>query len=235
MPPIRCVIIDDEPLAIELLQGYIAELENLELLASFKKATDAYPFLRTNEIDLLFLDIEIPGISGLDFLKSLEKAPQVIITTAYREFALEGYELNVVDYLLKPIPFPRFIKAIDKVYEPDSKPNRNQEFPDHLFVKSERKNQKVNFSEILYVESKKDYLKIVMLDKSLITKDKISDFIENLPASIFLRVHRSYVVNLDQISSFTNKDIEIGEIEIPIGGKYKENVLDLLNSKNKRM
>lgn len=230
MVNVRCVIIDDEPLAVELLKGYIEKLENLRLVADFKNAMDAFSYLKSNKVDLLFLDIEMPGMTGIDFLKSIENAPQVIITTAYREFALEGYELNAVDYLLKPFPFHRFMKAIDKVQILKSSDSTSSIDQDYLFVKSDRKNQKVKFSSILYIESKRDYLEIVMSSGSLKTKEKISDFIDQLPQDRFLRIHRSFLVNIEKITAFTNHDVEIEEVEIPIGATYKNSVISFLTN-----
>ena len=235
----KCVIIDDEPLAIELIESHIAQIEQLEVIATFKNAVSALEFLKTSHADLLFLDIQMPMLSGTDFLKSANIAPKVIFTTAYREYALEGYELNAVDYLLKPITFNRFFKAVDKYFQLSTTPVRPVlSAADHqgaaeltgIFVKADKKNIKVNFADILYVESIKDYIKINTQEGTLIVKEKISDFADRLPEQSFLRIHRSYIVNTQKITAFTSYDIEIGDIEIPIGGIYKQHVLHSLNS-----
>lgn len=235
----KCVIIDDEPLAIELIESHIAQMEQLEVVATFKNAVSALEFLKTSHADLLFLDIQMPMLSGTDFLKSTNIAPKVIFTTAYREYALEGYELNAVDYLLKPITFNRFFKAVDKYFQLSTTPvrpgfsaeeNHGAADSSGIFVKAGKKNVKINFAEILYVESIKDYIKINTREGTIIVKEKISDFAERLPEQSFLRIHRSYIVNTQKITAFTNYDIEIGDIEIPIGGIYKQHVLNSLNS-----
>lgn len=231
----KCVIIDDEPLAIELMERHIAQLEHLEVIGTFKNAIAAFEFIKTNHVDLLFLDIQMPMLSGIDFLKSANIVPKVIFTTAYREYALEGYELNVIDYLVKPITFDRFFKAVDKYFALGS----SQLLPrpadagdvagnDFIFVKANKKNVKINFSDILYVESIKDYIKIRTLENTIIVKEKISEFANSLPAQHFLRVHRSYIVNTQKITAFTHYDIEMNDIEIPIGGIYKQHVLKSL-------
>lgn len=233
----NCIIIDDEPLAIELIESHIEQLDYLKVLGTFKNAVDAFEFIKTNQVDLLFLDIQMPKFSGVDFLKSVNIASKVIFTTAYREYALEGYELSVVDYLLKPITFDRFIKAIDKYF--NSIPAEFRQGPtnsapqsesDFIYVRSDKKNVKVTLSDILYVESIKDYIKICTSDKTILVKEKISAFEEQLPKQLFLRVHRSYIINKIKITAYTNYDIEIGSIEIPIGGMFKEHVQTVLTT-----
>lgn len=231
----KCVIIDDEPLAIELIESHVAQLSHLEVVGTFKNAVSAFEFIKTNHVDLLFLDIQMPVLSGIDFLRSSNLSLKVIFTTAYREYALEGYELNVVDYLLKPITFERFFRAVDKYFELSSTKATAQlaeavRIPDKdfLYVKENRKNVKISFDDILYIESLKDYIKAVTSEKTIIVKDKISDFENRLPEEHFLRVHRSFIVNTRKITAFTNNDIEINAIEIPIGGIYKQHVLKML-------
>ena len=232
----KSVIIDDEPLAIELIEGHAAQISGLEVVGTFKNAVKAIEFIKTHPVDLLFLDIHMPVLSGIDFLKSTKITPRVILTTAYREYALEGYELNVVDYLLKPITFERFFKAMDKYFNciPSVQKNRTPEDADalekeYIFVKADKKNLKVRLDDILYVESIKDYIKIKTSDNIILVKEKISAFEKLLPSNIFLRVHRSYLVNTRNITAFTNYDIEIDSIEIPIGGMYKQHVINFLN------
>lgn len=222
----KCVIIDDESLAIELIESHISRLDHLELIASFKNPIKAFLFLKSNPVDLIFLDIEMPGMSGLEFLKSMTSIPPVILTTAYREYALDAFDLEVIDYLLKPITFERFFKAIDKYSRTNSKMvEQDVNSSEHLYVKADRKNIKIYFSKILYIESKKDYLKIQTREGAVIIKEKISDFIKSLPETSFLRVHRSYIVNTSNVTAFTFNDIEINNLEIPIGGTYKDIVI----------
>lgn len=232
---IKCLIVDDEPLAIELIRDHIAKLPYLELAGSCQNALEAFEILKKEPIDLLFLDIQMPMITGMEFVKSLQKPPGVIFTTAYRQYAVESYELNVIDYLLKPITFARFLKAIDKYLGTvKSAPVRRQQqdaaapaAEEHVFVNANKKHIKVRFDEILYVESLKDYIRIHTEEQKITTKEKISDFADKLPAN-FLRIHRSYIVNRVKITAFTAHDVEIGEREIPIGGSYKQRVFELL-------
>lgn len=231
----RCVIIDDEPLAIELIESHITQLEHLEVVATFKNALNAFEFIKSNHVDLLFLDIQMPMLSGTDFLKSANISAKVIFTTAYREYALEGYELNVIDYLLKPITFNRFLKAIDKYFELKTiqEPIKSTEPAgisdiDFIYVRANRKHIKVKFEDILYVESIKDYIKFRTDVETIVVKEKISELANLLPEPTFLRIHRSYIVNTQKVTAFTNDDVEISDIEIPIGGIYKQHVLKSL-------
>lgn len=229
-----CVIIDDEPLAVELMEAYVSKIPQLELVVTCSNALDAYEVLKTKEIDLLFLDIQMPNITGIEFLKSISNPPKVILTTAYREYALESYELEVVDYLLKPIPFDRFFKAVDKFFktvkttvQPKQQPIAESLKRDYLFVNVNKKHHKLHYDEILYAESLKDYIRIHTQDQVLVTKQKISEF-ETLLPSFFLRTHRSYIVNTHKVTAYTQQDVEIGKIEIPIGISYKKEVIDIL-------
>ncbi len=226
----KYIIIDDEPLAIQIIEGHAAQIADLELVASFQNPMEAFELLRTEKVDLMFLDIEMPLLSGIDFAKTLPNPPKIIFTTAYRNYALESYELDVIDYLLKPIAFNRFFKAYNKFKKRTLQKESTilSENPkmvnDHLYVNTNKKFTKVLFDDILYVESIKDYIRIHTLDHNIITKDKISEFILKLPPH-FLRVHRSYLVNTQKISAFTTVDVEIGSIEVPIGDSYKKAVL----------
>lgn len=231
----KCVIVDDEPLATELIEDHIAQLDFLQVTGTFQNAISALEFIKKNKVDLLFLDIQMPMLSGIDFLKSANIDAKVILTSAYREYALEGYELNVIDYLLKPITFDRFFKAVNKYltqHTPDLSITENsliRPTKDFIFVKSERKNIKIFFDEILYMESIKDYIKIHTLDRTVVVKEKISQFESLLPDNLFIRVHRSYLVNKQKVTAYTHQDIEVRDIEIPIGGIYKQVVLHALN------
>lgn len=231
---IKCLIVDDEPLAVELIKNHIGKLPHLEAAASCQNALDAFEILRREPIDLVFLDIQMPTLTGLDFVRSLQNPPAIIFTTAYRQYAVESYELRVIDYLLKPITFTRFLQAIDRFMElrqdklPAS-PDVAMTPPDdaHIFVNANKKNIKVRFDDILYVESIKDYIRIHTADRRITTKEKISEFAAKLPAA-FLRIHRSFIVNRAKITAFTAQDVEIGEREIPIGVSYKQQVFELL-------
>ncbi|MET1260592.1 LytTR family DNA-binding domain-containing protein [Flagellimonas sp. DF-77] len=227
----KCIVIDDEPLARSLLEGHIADVPVLEHLGSFKSAVAAHGFLQTHSVDVLFLDIQMPKLTGLDFLKTLTHPPQVILTTAYREYAVDSYEFGVVDYLLKPITFERFFKAIGKLQQPtkSAEPREHSPRQEAIFVQANKKQLKINLAEVLYIESLKDYVKLHLADRRVVVKEPLNQLLQRLP-NTFLRVHRSYVVNTDQVTAFTAKDVEIGTLEIPIGGTYKEGVLLVLKA-----
>jgi len=228
---IKCLIVDDEPLAIKLIEGHIEQIPGLELIASYKNALEAFESLKTTPVDVIFLDIHMPVLTGIDFVKSLQSPPGIIFTTAYRNYAAESYELNVIDYLIKPITFTRFFKAVAKFSNQHRQSIKSiepivvSELPsEYIYVNSNKKHIKVEFEQILYVESIKDYVRIHTSEKSITTKDKISDFEKKLPPT-FLRVHRSFIVNTNKITAFTKQDVEINEREIPIGRSYKEAIL----------
>ena len=225
-------MVDDEPLAIALLQKHVKQFDFLEVAETCPDALKALEILKKTEIDLMFLDIRMPAISGIDFLKMLRHPPKVIITTAYREYALDGYDLDIVDYLLKPITFDRFFKAIERYLRNSDSPV-SPSLPainetSGLYIKSAHRNIKVNPDDILYMESLKDYVKIYTPDGTITTKYKISDMEAELAGKGFVRVHRSYIINLKHLTAFTSSDIEIGKVEIPIGESYKELVFKML-------
>ncbi|OUR93188.1 DNA-binding response regulator [Flavobacteriales bacterium 34_180_T64] len=230
----KCLIIDDEPLAIEIIKAHVSKIPNLEVVATCHNALEGFEVLKTQEVDLLFLDIQMPLLTGIEFIKSLSNPPKVIFTTAYREYAIESYELEAVDYLLKPISFDRFFKAVNNYFKRIetktivvSKETSSDDSSGHIFVNVNKKHHKILFNEIVYAESLKDYVCIHTLNGSITTKDKISDFEDKLP-SCFLRSHRSYIVNLNMVTAFTSQDIELGNIEIPIGVSYKKSVMESL-------
>lgn len=229
---INCIVIDDEPLARELLETHISEVPFIHHLGSFKNAVLASDFMRQHAVDLIFLDIQMPMLTGIDFLKSLQNPPAVIFTTAYREYAVESYELQVLDYLVKPIAFDRFFKAVTKLQtsgnESVAQERDVSEKATSMFVSIGKKQVKLVFDTITYIESRKDYLKIHSETGSLVIKERISAFVEELPADQFLRIHRSYIVNRKEITAFTQNDVEIGSVELPIGGLYKISVLKIL-------
>lgn len=231
---IKCLIVDDEPLAIRLIEKHIAKIDDLEVVATCNNALKAFEVLNSQSIDLLFLDIKMPNILGIEFLKSLKNPPKTILTTAYRDYALEGYDLGVVDYLLKPITLERFLKAIDKFFGETAKnaTTTKEVIADaFILVKSGIKNHKINVKDILYIESLKDYIKINTVDnKSITSKYKIGDIEQELNEKDFLRIHRSFIINSSKITAFTINEIEINGIEIPVGASYKENVLLYLNA-----
>ena len=221
---IRCLLVDDEPLAIQLLQRHIAQLDFFEIVGTCPNAIRALEMLNRTPVDLLFLDIKMPKLSGLDLLKTLRKPPKTIITTAYREFALDGFELGVIDYLLKPITFDRFFKAMERylgtVDHPVPELLSSSETP-FIYLKSGHKYFKVDTRDILYAESVKDYVQVHLKDKVITSKYKISELEKELNGKGFLRIHRSFIVNLQHVTAFTASDVEIGRLELPIGDTYK--------------
>ncbi|MDY8135062.1 LytTR family DNA-binding domain-containing protein [Aquimarina sp. 2201CG5-10] len=232
----RCLLVDDEPLAIRLLENHISKIDSFDIVATCNNAIQALEVLKTKEVDLLFLDIKMPNITGLDFLKTIKNPPKTIITTAYREYALEGYDLDILDYLLKPITFERFFRAVERFLRNSKTVTSDLSFPvekleNYIRVKSGNKYHKVNTDDIIYIESLKDYIKVHTLTKQIQTKFKISDIEKELNSVQFLRVHRSYIVNLQKITAYTQSDIELSAIEIPIGVSYKEKVYSYLEIK----
>lgn len=229
---IRTLIVDDEPHAIAVLEKYLAQFNQMELVGKCSDAIQAFQLLQQKPVDLMFLDIQMPGIKGTDLLRSLKNPPRVIFTTAYSEYALDGFELNAVDYLLKPISFERFLRAVDKIYQlAESKPRPviTHEAPvsDHetfIYLKVERKTVKVNVNDILWIESLRDYVKVVIKDQVYITRQKISILEEMLPENRFVRIHRSFIVALGKIDSFYSYSIEVAGHELPIGRNYKQDV-----------
>jgi len=229
------MIVDDEPLAIEVLESYVGRMDELELVATSDNAIKAFEILKKQPVDILFLDIQMPKLNGIEFLKILDPAPKVVFTTAYREYALESYELNVLDYLLKPISFERFLKTINKISNseiPISSETAQPKEPEepYIFMKSDRKMVKVMLNDIYYIESLKDYIRIKTVDgKDVISLQKISYIQEKLPDQQFLRIHRSYIVSVKKIESFSSQVVEINGKEIPIGRNYKSDVSAFLN------
>jgi DNA-binding LytR/AlgR family response regulator len=232
MKKIRCLLVDDEPLAIALLKQHIAQLDLLEVVGDCPNAVKALELLRIKDVDLLFLDIRMPEVSGLELLKMLRHPPKVIITTAYREYALDGYDLDLVDYLLKPITFDRFLKAIQRLLRHFDQPVTVAPAaePPTLHIKSGHRNLRVPADTILYMESLKDYVKIHTTTGPITTKYKISEMEADLENASFLRIHRSYIINLRHLDAYTASHIEIGATELPIGESYKEYVLKVIRN-----
>ncbi|CAL2102756.1 Chemotaxis protein CheY [Tenacibaculum sp. 190130A14a] len=232
---VKCLLVDDEPLAIKLLEKHIAKIESLEVVATCNNAIKAFEILNTQQVDLLFLDIKMPNLTGIDFLKTLKNPPKTIFTTAYRDYAIESYDLGVIDYLLKPITFERFFKSVDRFLKDTNKSvevsSKKDTTEDFMLIKSGNKFHKVVVEDILFIESLKDYIKIhTVNNKRIVSKYRISEIEEELKEKNFLRVHRSYIINIDKISAFTVNDIEVDSTEIPIGASYKEKVVSFLNN-----
>lgn len=233
----RCIIVDDEPLAIKLIRTHVSKFNFLEVVAECKNAIQAVDVLRSESIDLMFLDINMPRITGLDFLKSLPHPPSVIITTAYREFALEGYDLDVVDYLLKPISFDRFLKAINKYCErlekrSLNKPSSSSKTLDlYIYIQDGKTIHKVYFKDILYLEGYGEYVKVHSSNKVYLSREPMHAYENKLPGDIFLRTHKSYIVSLRKVEAFTSGSVIIRGIELPIGRTFREHVFKTLNFK----
>ncbi len=233
----RCMIVDDEELARELIERHLSLLDKFEVVASCASAIEASRVLQDQKIDLLFLDIEMPMLKGTDFFKNLVERPQVIFTTAYREYAIDGFDLNAVDYLLKPITFERIFRATEKFLKLQAKDNVvpsapikiDQNNEDFVFIRKNRKQVKLILSNVLYIESLKDYIKIYEEDKTHTIKYSISHF-QDLLNEKFLRVHRSFIVNFDKVTAYSKHDVEIEDKEIPIGESYKNEVLEYLKN-----
>ena len=236
---ISCLAVDDEPPALEVLRKYISSVQALELVGTCSDAVEALNFIRQRSVDLIFLDIQMPQILGTDFLRTLKKPPKVIFTTAFRKFAIEGFELDAVDYLLKPISFERFLKAVNKVMDASlngtltiENEQQNKAAADNsVYFRSDRKMIKVNLSDILYIESLKDYIKVVSASGTVITKQSISSVEESLPKEMFIRIHRSFIVALNKIESYSNELIWVGKAELPISRMYRHEVEKILKQK----
>jgi len=234
---IKCLVIDDEPPARDVLKKYIAGVELLQLAGECSNAVETLSFLQRNSVDLLFLDIKMPHILGTSFLRTLKNPPKVIFTTAYRKYAIEGFDLNAVDFLLKPISFERFLQAVNKVMQLDIDVSKgfaqNEVLSDQshpfLYFRADRKMVKVFLEDILLIESLKDYIKVVTTNKVIISKQSISALEEMLPKDSFVRVHRSYIIGVNKIDSYNTDTIEIDKKQIPIGRLFRHQVNKILN------
>lgn len=237
---LRCIIIDDEPLALDLLEDDISKIPFLKLTHKFQSPFEALPLLKTGQVDLIFLDIQMPDITGLEFLKSLETKPLVIFTTAYDQYALDGYELDVIDYLLKPIPFDRLLKAAGKAQDffvarnsiQSASRNSEMSYPDYIFVKSGYDILKININDILFIEGLKDYVKIFVPPHPILTLMNLKSIVDKLPLNKFVRVHRSYIVALEKIKAIRKNKIIIDDKEIPIGEHYKDAFYQIIHDRN---
>ncbi len=235
---IKCLVVDDEPPAREILKQHIAGVDALELTGTCANAVEAISFLKDHHVDLIFLDIQMPQLLGTNFIRTLKSPPKVIFTTAFRKYALEGFELDAVDYLLKPISFERFLKGVNKVlqinfpvdHSSSNKENHREPANSFLYFRADRKMVKVFFNDILFIEALKDYIKIVTQNRTIVTKYVLTTLAELLPADEFLRIHKSYIVAINKIESFNADSIQIAKHELPIGRLYKYDVGRILNA-----
>lgn len=236
---IKCIIVDDEPMARDVVRRYIQKIPTLKLMGEFGNAIDATIFLQEQPVDMIFLDIKMPQLTGTEFVRSLRNVPKIIFTTAHKEYAHEGFELDVIDYLLKPIRFDRFLRAVNKAF-----PQKQQEIETHglivneesrpatsfIYLRVDRKMIKVLLGDILYIESDKDYVKVFTEKGFIITRQTIASVEAMLSESQFIRIHRSYIVSLNKLKSFTAETVEIGNKELPIGKLYRNNFLKMQGS-----
>jgi DNA-binding LytR/AlgR family response regulator len=230
MSKINCIIIEDEPLAVKVLADYISQTPFLELQGTFKDAILATDYLRNNSTDLIFLDIHLPKLKGMAFLKTLTHPPAVIITTAYHQYAVEGFNLSVTDYLLKPFDFERFLVAVTKVktgQKEKKEPSENNERKEHLFLNVQKKKVKILFSEIVYIESQREYIKIITTKGAYVSKMGTQEIEDLLPSQLFRRIHRSYIISLSKIDSYTAEMVEVNGHFIPIGRGYRDTMENL--------
>jgi two-component system LytT family response regulator len=233
--PASCIVVDDEPVAREILENHLEKIDTITVVASCKSALEAFKIINNHPVDLIFLDINMPDISGISFAKSMSKEYKIIFTTAYREYAVDGFDLKAVDYLLKPISFERLSQGINKFFEESSAiaPRQSKEIhierDDYIFVRSDRKMVKINFKDIVFIESLSDYIKIHLVEqKVLVTRDTLSNIEARLPGSDFIRIHRSFIVSVHKIETFTSDTIGIGKHEVPISRSYRDVVLEKL-------
>ena len=235
---IKCMIVDDEPLAVKGMEEYIADIDFLELAAVCENAVDANAVLKQKNIDLIFLDIQMPKLTGIDFLKSLKNSPAVIFTTAYEKYAIQGYELDITDYLVKPIPFSRFMKAVNKAKEFIEQKNKERSYEEdgYFFLKVDNKFEKILYDEILFVEALQNYVAIYTKDKKMLSYITLSNIEKQLPPGKFLKVHKSYIVALDKIKTVEANIIVIHNHQVPISRSMKEDVMQkvVLNKLLKR-
>lgn len=238
---LNCIAIDDEPLALEKMQQYINKVDYLNLLQTFDTGIDALNFLKNNAVDLMFLDIQMEDLTGIQMLEAIDIKPKVIITTAYDKYAIKGFELDVSDYLLKPISLQRFIKATDKIYNTLNVQNDNSvkykdsnlaKKNDFVFIKTEYRIERIDFKDILYIEGMKDYLKIFTEEKKIVTLQNFNTLLKHLPSDNFIRVHKSYVISFNKIEKIERKKIFIKDIKIPIGETYHEYFFNLLKRRD---
>jgi DNA-binding LytR/AlgR family response regulator len=233
---IRCIIIEDERLAQDVIKNHLERSGRFNLLGTYRNAPEAKEALERETVDLIFLDIQLPGMTGLNFLRSLTNPPLVVFTTSYPEYALESYEFNVIDYLLKPVSYERFTKTIDKIIEgkifktPDAEVKSASR--DHIFIRSEGKFFRISFSNIIYIEGMKDYLKIHTSDHVIVTHQTMVDMENLLPVRNFMRIHKSYIVAISYIKAVFGNSVDMGKAQLPIGLNYKERIMSFVTGKS---
>lgn len=234
--PVKCLIVDDEPMARDVIRRYIEQLPSLSIVGEFGNAIDATLFLQQHPVDMIFLDIQMPHLSGTDFVRSLRNVPKIIFTTAHKEYAHEGFDLDVIDYILKPIRFDRFLRAVNKAFPQQQHDTEagasvagyeNKFASPFIYLRVDRKMSKILLDDVLYLESDKDYVKVFTANATIISRQTISSVEAMLPENKFFRIHRSYIVSLDKVKSFTNEIVEIGNKELPIGKLYRNGFLKL--------
>jgi DNA-binding LytR/AlgR family response regulator len=228
---LSCIIIEDEPLAIEKLKGFIAQVPFLNLLGSYENPLEGLGFLKANPVNLLFLDIQMENITGLQLLETLNAKPYVVITSAYPEYALKGYELSVFDYMLKPFSFERFLAAVNRVYDSIQEKEKSAIISKNIFVKTEYRLENIPVDDILYIEGMREYLQICLPAKKIMTKQSFRQLLDQLPEDRFVMVHKSWVVSIPKIESVERNRIKIGEKLIPVGDSYRDNFFARLNKK----
>ncbi|SHJ05222.1 LytR/AlgR family response regulator transcription factor [Aquimarina spongiae] len=229
---VSCIIVDDEPTARDIIKDHLSKIDRIEIIAICANAMDAFSCINEQAVDLIFLDIHMPGISGISFARSINKNIKIIFTTAYREYAIDGFDLHAVDYLLKPISFERLLKSLNNYFEVYQQPTKNIQknslHTDYIFVRSDRRMKRIDFSDILYIESYSDYLKIHCTSGVITTRETISNMQSKLPTKDFIRIHRSFVVAISKIDSFSNEEVVVGNKSLPISRNYKTEVLKTL-------
>ena len=229
---IHCIIVDDEAVARDIIAMHLAKIDRINIIAQCSNALDAFNTISQNDIDLVFLDINMPDISGIAFAKSINKNIKVVFTTAYRDYAVEGFDLQAVDYVMKPISFERLLQAVNRYFETTNRiilePKAIELAPDFIFVRADRQMKKIDFEHIVYIESYSDYIKIHGVGKTIVTRETISSIEAKLPKTQFLRIHRSYIVAIKHITAFTNEHLTIANTTLTISRSYKTNVLKVL-------
>ena len=225
----RCIIIDDEPLAIRVIENHLSKINSFEVVETFTNPLEAMVILQSGDIDVVFLDINMPLINGMDFVKTLHNPPLIVMTTAYREYAVESYELDVLDYLVKPIPFTRFMKTVNKINNAlSTKSDNTEDDRKHIFIKIDKKLVKIYLDEVLYIESLKDYIKITTSTGTNMVHQTLTSFTDSLPKEMFIRIHRSFTISIAKVSAVIGNMVEIDGNQIPIGRNYVQEVKEVI-------
>ena len=227
----KCMIVDDEPVAIRIIRQHLEKLNNYEIVATSSNAMDAFGYLGQNEVDLLLLDIEMPELNGLEMYRSLKNPPELILITAHRDYAVEGFEVNAIDYLMKPVSFSRLLKALQRFeyHHTVSGSTSDPSSPNHLFVTVDRIKKRIDLENIVYVEGLKDYVQIQATNEKIITRQTMTDMEQQLPSDMFLRIHRSFIINIDKIKTVSYDEITVGNETLPVGRTYRNDVMRKLN------